>query len=312
MGSELLFSWPVWTAIGITIFAAALTQGTFGFGFPAISTPVLVLLTDVKTAIVINLLPNLVVNIMDVIRGGNWGASLGRYWRVALYVMIGALAASAAAVEATASDTPEIAKAKYLWSQSPHGRMLERILPPAIEPGELPEPRSEGARLTARYCVQCHYLPSPRMHTAAQWVPIVERMVWRMEGRGNLGELMKEMMADIQAPSQREIAALTRYLQKHGQQEIDPKHPALGSTAGQMFSHACSQCHALPDPRRYSAREWPEVVERMKRHMAWANVVVGVSELRTVPELKTEEILRLLQRYARAEPKVKSAADERR
>jgi len=216
-----------------------------------------------------------------------------------------AFAAPVAAADATAPDTPEIAKAKYLWSQSPHGKLLERILPPAIEPRELPEPRAEGARLTARYCVQCHYLPNPQMHTAAKWKPIVERMVWRMQGKGNLGELMKEMMADIRAPSEPEIAVLTRYLQKHGQKEIDPGHPALTSTAGQMFSIACSQCHALPDPRRHSAREWPAVVERMKRHMTWANVVVGVSELRTLPELKTEEIVRFLQRYARAGPKIK-------
>lgn len=92
MESELLFSWPVWAVIGTAIFAAAVTQGTFGFGFPVISTPVLVLLTDVKTAIVINMLPNLVVNIIDVIRGGHWGTSLGRHWRVAVYVVIGAFA----------------------------------------------------------------------------------------------------------------------------------------------------------------------------------------------------------------------------
>lgn len=218
-------------------------------------------------------------------------------------VVVAAALAAAAAAEITGAETPEIAKAKHLWSQSPHGRMLERILPPAIEPGELPEPQSEGARLTARYCVQCHYLPNPQMHTAAKWVPIVERMVWRMQGQGNLGELMKEMMVDIQAPSQREIATLTRYLQRHGQREIDSQHPALRSTAGQMFSLACSQCHALPDPRRHSAREWPEVVKRMKGYMAWANVVVGTAEPQTAHELKTEEIVRLLQRYARAESK---------
>ena len=225
-------------------------------------------------------------------------------WRIALVAAI-PFAAPVAAADATAPDTPEIAKAKYLWSQSPHGKLLERILPPAIEPRELPEPRAEGARLTARYCVQCHYLPNPQMHTAAKWKPIVERMVWRMRGKGNLGELMKEMMADIRTPSEQEIAILTRYLRKHGQKEIDPRHPALTSTAGQMFSIACSQCHALPDPRRHSAREWPAVVERMKRHMRWANVVVGVSELHTVPELKTEEIVRFLQRYGRAERRAK-------
>jgi hypothetical protein len=39
----------------------------------------------------------------------------------------------------------------------------------------------------------------------------------------------------------------------------------------------------------------------MKGHMAWVNVIVGASELRTVPELNTAEIVRLLQRHARAE-----------
>ena len=33
--------------------------------------------------------------------------------------------------------------------------------------------------------------------------------------------------------------------------------------------------------------------------MAWANTVVGVSELRTNPVLDTTEIVRFLQRYAR-------------
>jgi len=194
-----------------------------------------------------------------------------------------------------------VERAKYLWSQSPHGKMLERLLPPSIEPGELPEPRSEGARLTARYCVQCHYLPSPQMHSADKWTTIVVRMVWRMQGKGNLGVVMKEMMDNVEAPTDPEIVALTRYLQKHGQKEMDPAHPALKSEPGRMFSIACTQCHALPDPRSHTPREWPDVVERMKRHMAWANTVVGPDSLKTMPELHTSEIVRFLQRYARAD-----------
>ena len=89
MESELVLSWPLWVAAGIVMLAAGLTQGALGFGFPAISTPILVLLTDVKTAIIINLLPNFAVNLISVIRGGNWGASLGKYWPVAVYVLIG-------------------------------------------------------------------------------------------------------------------------------------------------------------------------------------------------------------------------------
>ena len=219
-----------------------------------------------------------------------------RWWLAAL----AAVACAAPAAENNRGD-PGVERAKYLWSQSPHGKMLERILPPSIEPSELPEPRSEGARLTARYCVQCHYLPNPQMHTAEKWKTSVERMVWRMQGKGNLGELMKEMMDNVEAPTEKEVAVLTRYLQKHGQREMDPAHPALRSEPGQMFSIACSQCHALPDPRRHTAREWPNVVERMKRHMAWANVVVGADTLKTTPVLNTAEIVRFLQRHARSE-----------
>jgi len=183
--------------------------------------------------------------------------------------------------------------------------MLERILPPAIEPHQLPEPRSEGARLTARYCVQCHYLPSPQMHSPDKWTPVVVRMVWRMLGRGNMGALMKEMMDNVEAPTDQETGVLAAYLRKHGQQEMDSGHPALKSEAGKMFSIACTQCHALPDPRRHTSREWPAVVERMKQHMAWANTVVGADALKTTPVLDTTEIVRFLQRYARAEPKSK-------
>jgi cytochrome c5 len=195
--------------------------------------------------------------------------------------------------------SPETAQARQLWAQSPHGRMLERILPPAIEPRQLPEPQSDGARLTTRYCVQCHHLPNPQMHSAERWQPIVERMVWRMQGKGNMGALMKEMMAQVEAPSENEVATLSAYLRRHAQREIDPKHPALQTSAGQIYSLACSQCHALPDPQRHTASAWPGVVKRMQGHMAWANTVVGVRELRTNPELDTAEIVRLLQRHAR-------------
>ncbi len=203
------------------------------------------------------------------------------------------------ALPAGAATPTGVERAQYAWSQNPHGRMLERLLPPSLEPAQLPEPQSAGAKLTARYCIQCHYLPNPQMHTPARWQPVVERMVWRMQGKGNMGALMQDMMAGVEAPTTAEVAILAAYLAKHGQREINPQHPALTTAAGQMFSIACSQCHALPDPQRHTAREWPSVVQRMQKHMAWANTVVGVAALRTNPELDTAEIVRLLQRYAR-------------
>ena len=196
----------------------------------------------------------------------------------------------------------EIAAAKYRWAQSPQGAMLERILPPAIEAVQLPEPRSAGAQLAAAYCVQCHYLPNPAMHSADNWPAVVARMVWRMEGRGNLGKVMQDMMADVKAPDAGEQATLTRYLQKHAQRELDrAKYPDIQSPAGRIFDIACSQCHVLPDPRRHTAAEWPQVVERMRRNMQWANRITGDAALRTSPELDTGEIVRFLQRHARAQ-----------
>jgi hypothetical protein len=214
--------------------------------------------------------------------------------------IVASVAASFAALGSHAAERA-LEQAKSVWAKSPHGAMLERILPPAVEPANLPEPKSDGARLTVRYCVQCHHLVNPAMHTPARWKSVVERMVWRMQGNGNMGALMKELMAQVQAPTDAEAETLLRYLQKHGQAEIDPHHPGLATHAGEAFAIACSQCHALPDPQRHTAREWPVVVERMKRHMAWTNVIVGSPELKTVPELKTDEIVGFLKRYAKPE-----------
>ena len=87
--SEIVLSATAWAAVTVVMFAAGLTQGALGFGFPAISTPILVLMTDVKTAIILNLLPNFAVNCVSIAKGGNWGASLGRYWPVAAWVLLG-------------------------------------------------------------------------------------------------------------------------------------------------------------------------------------------------------------------------------
>ena len=221
--------------------------------------------------------------------------------RWCLHAALAALTLGISAPVAAQSGTSESEQARRLWAASPHGAMLERIVPPSVNARELPDASSQGARLTARYCVQCHHLVNPAMHTPARWKSVVERMVWRMRGNGNMGGLMKEMMAQVSAPTDPEVEMLTRYLQKFGQAEIDARHPAMTTRAGEMFAIACSQCHAVPDPRRHTAREWPAVVERMKRHMSWANVVIGPPELRTTPELRTDEIVGLLRRYARPE-----------
>ena len=80
---------PFMLAVAAVVVVAALAHGTVGFGFPVISTPVVAMMTDIRTAIIVTLFPNIVVNIVSVIRGGNWRHSIGRYWPVTVYVLIG-------------------------------------------------------------------------------------------------------------------------------------------------------------------------------------------------------------------------------
>jgi cytochrome c5 len=211
-----------------------------------------------------------------------------------------ALALAAALLACNVASADEIDAARKRWAESPHGPMLERILPPTFDAAKLPEPGSAGARLVMRYCVQCHNLPNPAMHDRERWTPVVNRMVVRMQGKGNMGKLMAEMMAGVKAPSAEETRRLTAYLAKHSQQPLDPrKVPEAFARGGEPFRLACNQCHALPDPARYSAREWPAVVARMERNMEWMNRVVGTSPRPGEPQLRIEDINAFLAKYAR-------------
>ncbi len=194
----------------------------------------------------------------------------------------------------------EIAQARKRWAESPHGPLLERILPPTFEARQLPEPGSRGAELTLRYCVQCHNLPNPAMHHAEKWPAIVQRMVQRMEGKGNLGTLMAEMMAGVNAPGAEDTKAIVAYLERHSQKPLDPaRYPEVNRPSGEAFRLACNQCHTLPDPQRYSAAEWPAVVSRMQDNMEWMNRVVGSRPTPGEPQLRVEEINAFLRKYAR-------------
>ena len=212
-------------------------------------------------------------------------------------ILLAACANAALAIDADRNAR----EARERWQASPHGAMLERIIPPYMEPSRLPEPESAGARLTAKYCVQCHNLASPAMHHAEKWPAIVERMLPRMRGRGNMGPVMLQMMADLEAPTVQETAILTAYLQRHAQvrASADSLPEAGRTTAWNSYVQACGQCHVLPDPRRHTRSEWPAVVARMERNMAWMNRVSGSQRNPREPQYRTEDIVAYLQRHAR-------------
>ncbi len=167
-------------------------------------------------------------------------------------------------------------------------KMMGDRLPPEIDPALLPAPNSAGASLLKKYCIQCHNLPGPGMHTASEWPAVTARMNGRMRMMSRTGM----MMGEIVAPTEDEVNAITAYLVKYAQTPIAPGQYPLDSPAGKAFSFTCAQCHALPEPKQHTAEEWLSVVERMKRHEAEME--------RVVPDHATsEKIIDFLRRYGR-------------
>jgi uncharacterized membrane protein YfcA len=80
-----------WAAVFMVVAAAGLLQGAIGFGFPVVATPVLAMLMDIRTAIVVTVVPNIITGVVAIARGGNWRGSLGQHWPVAFWTLPGAL-----------------------------------------------------------------------------------------------------------------------------------------------------------------------------------------------------------------------------
>jgi len=145
-------------------------------------------------------------------------------------------------------------------------QMMPDQLPPGIAPERLPEPDSSGAKLLQSYCSQCHDLPSPLMHSAEEWPEVLQRMLRRMQMMS--GGMMMGSMMGIKTPTSQEETTLLAYLNRHSLHAADQRTlSGLNSSSGMLFQQACSQCHALPDPKQHTPQEWPDVVARMKQNM---------------------------------------------
>ena len=68
---------------------AGLAHGLSGFGFPLISTPMVALFSDVRTAVLVTLFPNIAVNLLSAFSGEAWREALRRHWAMPAYVLVG-------------------------------------------------------------------------------------------------------------------------------------------------------------------------------------------------------------------------------
>jgi len=90
-GLDTLFAPVMIAALVAIVILGGIAHGAIGFGFPLISTPLVALLIDIKTAVLITVVPNIAVNVVSIVRGGNWRESIGRHWPVAMWVVLGTI-----------------------------------------------------------------------------------------------------------------------------------------------------------------------------------------------------------------------------
>ena len=79
--------------IGVVIFAAVV-HGTLGLGFPMIATPMLSTIVDVRTAILVTLIPTIVINLISIATGKDWKNSIGEFWQFPVWALAGGLIGS--------------------------------------------------------------------------------------------------------------------------------------------------------------------------------------------------------------------------
>ena len=68
---------PALTAAAVLV--AAFVKGAIGFGFPTLATPLVALVVDVKSAVAILILPNIVMDALQALRQGSIGPTLRRF-----------------------------------------------------------------------------------------------------------------------------------------------------------------------------------------------------------------------------------------
>ncbi len=83
--SFLTVSW-----IALVLAFAGVVQGALGLGFPMVATPLIAAVTDMRTAVILVLLPCVATTVTNVVRSGPIMATLRRFWFMPLCMLAGA------------------------------------------------------------------------------------------------------------------------------------------------------------------------------------------------------------------------------
>lgn len=80
--SDLLFTLPI-------MMVAAFAHGALGFGFPLLSTPLLVLGMEIRSAILLTLIPTVTINFFSILSEARWKEAIRRFWPIPTFTIVG-------------------------------------------------------------------------------------------------------------------------------------------------------------------------------------------------------------------------------
>lgn len=215
------------------------------------------------------------------------------------------------AEEAAAVDSAALASADVLLSEVT-GPQFTRLtleqrwrtvaslgtgLPPTnISRSGLPEADGTGAGLLEVYCTQCHWLPTPQMHSSEEWDILLRRMLLRarlLDARLE-GEHVPENLTVTGryrlVPTPEHLDSLRAYLKRNALPVVDPESLPETETAD-LYVDRCAACHQTPSPDAHVASEWGRVVERMQTN-------AKLMQVDTLTGTERDEILSFLERQA--------------
>jgi cytochrome c5 len=164
--------------------------------------------------------------------------------------------------------------------------LYPEVMPPGMQPKDLPEPDSRGASLLQTYCVQCHALPGPGRHTAGEWPAVLDKMNLLMDVASRFGGLMGK----VRMPGADEKEVLKVYLTDNALQPMQGEPRGMGAAA---FTSHCGSCHALPDAGQHTREEWPTVMKRMQHNMTVMKYAPPSRELMVQIQLYLQQNLQM-------------------
>lgn len=81
---------PLIAWIVVVVILSGVVQGALGLGFPTLATPLIALVTDIRTAVIIVLLPCLGAIVTALARSGYLRETIKVFWMMPLYMLVGA------------------------------------------------------------------------------------------------------------------------------------------------------------------------------------------------------------------------------